>query len=55
MVAGLAGGFVVTWELSGQDGFEEGVYGQRYRSNGNPSVRNFGSTPTGKANKALRQ
>jgi parallel beta-helix repeat protein len=28
------GGFVVTWQSEGQDGSEEGVYAQRYDSNG---------------------
>nr|NGX62539.1 hypothetical protein [Chlamydiota bacterium] len=30
------GGFVVTWYSDGQDGDLEGIYGQRYDSNGNP-------------------
>ncbi|NGX62343.1 MAG: hypothetical protein K940chlam9_01840 [Chlamydiae bacterium] len=30
------GGFVVTWDSYGQDGDFEGIYGQRYDSNGNP-------------------
>ncbi|NGX62599.1 MAG: hypothetical protein K940chlam9_02098, partial [Chlamydiae bacterium] len=30
------GGFVVTWHSNGQDGDLDGVYGQRYDSNGNP-------------------
>jgi flagellin-like hook-associated protein FlgL len=35
-VTGLSdGGFVVTWESSGQDGSGKGVYGQRYGSSGN--------------------
>lgn len=34
-VAGLAnGGFVVTWTSDGQDGAENGIYGQRYGKNG---------------------
>jgi parallel beta-helix repeat protein len=28
------GGFVVTWQSEGQDGSEEGIYAQRYSSNG---------------------
>jgi hypothetical protein len=29
------GGFVVVWESNGQDGSYDGVYGQRFDSNGN--------------------
>ncbi|NGX62437.1 MAG: hypothetical protein K940chlam9_01934 [Chlamydiae bacterium] len=29
-------GFVVTWYSDGQDGDQQGIYGQRYDSNGNP-------------------
>ncbi|NGX62524.1 MAG: hypothetical protein K940chlam9_02023, partial [Chlamydiae bacterium] len=41
-VAGLSdGGFVVTWESSGQDGDSDGVYGQRYDSSGVKSGLEF--------------
>ena len=30
------GGFVVTWQSEGQDGSEDGIYAQRYDSNGTP-------------------
>lgn len=41
-IAGLNdGGFVVTWESSGQDGSGEGIYGQRYDASGRPSGFEF--------------
>jgi hypothetical protein len=35
------GNFVVAWESNGQDGSEEGVYGQRYGALGNPLGAEF--------------
>ena len=41
-VTGLSdGGFVVTWQSSGQDGSLYGVYGQRYDSSGNTAGTEF--------------
>ena len=55
-VAGLAGGgYVVTWESSGQDGSDSGVYSQRYDAGGvaqggevrvNTFTANFQSNPS---------
>jgi len=41
-VAGLSdGSFVVTWHSVGQDGSDEGVYGQRYNADGSPNSGEF--------------
>jgi hypothetical protein len=41
-IAGLNdGGFVVTWTSTGQDGFERGIFGQRYDGGGSPIGSEF--------------
>ena len=35
------GGFVVVWRSSGQDGSGEGVYGQRFATDGTPAGGEF--------------
>ena len=41
MTALADGGFVVTWESFGQDGSDNGVYGQRYNAQGTAQGSEF--------------